>query len=195
MRAAQVVRSATVLLALCARHALAQEPGAGGIVYPPRQAFMISAPPGWIRDTSASRMLAVVFYRTGESWQDGDAVMYLNTVVPDSGRQADPAQELREDSLRFNLLAPGVRVARLALMRTKDGRLAAVQRFTPDPRTYEGLPSRGFVVLAYVQDKTVTPVLVLSARTHAAFEAALPAFRYLVSSYSLVSDSARSSPN
>ena len=185
-----VVQFAVVSAGLYAQPTLAQQPGAGGIIYGPRHAFMVTAPPGWVLDTQAGKAdgLVVVFYRTGESWQNGDAVMYVNTVVPDSGRQANPSQVMRDDSVRFSRDVPGIGVARLAPMRTKDGRVANVRRFTGDPRG-------SFEMVAYVAEKSVTPILVLSARSRTGFEAAQPAFRQLVSSYSFVTADVRLPPN
>ena len=172
---------AALALNAIAASSLAQAPGGSGIIYGPRHAFMVEAPPGWVLDNQAGRArgLVAVFYRAGQSWQGGDAVMYVNTAVPDSGSVADPLRVIADDSLRFTQQARGIRIELAPSLRTRDGRVSHVRYFSGDP-------DGNWEAVAYIAETTVTPLLVLTARTRVAFRAALPAFSRLVQSYSFL---------
>jgi hypothetical protein len=156
----------------------AQHPQGGGIIYGERHAFSVIAPAGWVLDNQAGQPdgLVAVFYPQGGSWTDSKAVMYVNVVVPDSGHEASVPDVIREDSLRFSREVPSIRITRAAAVRTDDGRSATILRFAGDPRgTFEAV--------AYVAERSVTPIIVLSARSKATFDSAWPAFTQLVHSY------------
>lgn len=190
MRYRLLVLLAVVALNAVAGPSFAQGPGGGGIIYGPHHAFMIEAPPGWVLDNQAGRSdgLVAVFYQKGQSWRNGDAVMYVNTVVPDSGRTADPLRVIADDSLRFAQRAPRIRIERRPSLHTKDGRTAYVRHFSGDP-------NGNFEAVAYIAEKTVTPLLVLTARSRGAFDEALPAFAQLVQSYSFFTADVRTEPD
>ena len=166
-----------------------QVPGGQGIIYGPRHVFSVTAPPGWVLDNQAGQVdrLVAVFYREGESWRDGVAVMYVNTVVPDSGHPASPAQVMQDDSARFMREVRGMQVSPAASLHTSDQRVAEVRHFVSEV-------SGTFEAVAYVAERTVTPVIVLTARSRAAFEQALPAFEALVGSYAFFSSDIRVKP-
>ena len=169
-------------LNLCAGPTSAQAPDGSGIVYGSHYSFLIQAPPGWAIDNQAGRAngVDVVFYRAGESWEHGTAVMYVNTASPDSGHDADPLLIIAQDSARFVAAAPNVRIVGASPLQTYDHRSAYVRYFS-------GQPNGRYEAVAYVSEHTVTPMIVLSARTEAAFTAALPSFTQLVESYSYLS--------
>ena len=165
-------------LTLAANASVAQTTGGAGIIYGAHHAFTVEAPPGWVLDNQAGQSsgLVAVFYRTGESWEHGTAVMYVNTSSPDSGEAADPLRVIADDSAHFVSEAPAISIRSAPSLRTSDGRVAYVRYFA-------GGPSGRYEAVAYVAEKTLTPMIVLTARTQAAFEAALPAFAQLVRSY------------
>jgi hypothetical protein len=65
------------LLVACGR-ALAQETHPGGIVYGPKAAFKVDAPPGWVLDNSAGveQGFPCVLYPKASTWADANAIMY-----------------------------------------------------------------------------------------------------------------------
>ncbi len=170
--------SLAVAMTFAANLSVAQTNGGAGIVYGSHHAFTVEAPPGWVLDNQAGQPngLVAVFYRTGESWEHGTAVMYVNTSSPDSGQDADPLRVIADDSAHFVSEAPGISIRTAPSLHTSDGRIAYVRYFA-------GLPNGRFEAVAYVAEKTLTPMIVLTSRTRAAFEAALPAFAQLVGSY------------
>ncbi|HET7024698.1 MAG TPA: hypothetical protein VFI39_05795 [Gemmatimonadales bacterium] len=163
--------------ALCA-----QVPGGAGIIYGAHHAFTIEAPPGWVIDNQAGISLGLhaVFYRTGESWQRGTAVMYVNTAPPDSGHEADPLRIFAQDSVRFVTETPTMRIVSRPSLQTHDHKVAYVWYFS-------GASNGRYEAVAYVAEKTTTPMIVLTSKTQTAFQRALPAFRQLVGSYSFLS--------
>ena len=166
---------------LVASVSFAQVPAGAGIVYGSHHAFMIEAPPGWVIDNQAGVPLGLyaVFYRNGESWQEGTAVMYVNTASPDSGRAADPLCIFAEDSARFVRVTPTMRIVRAPSLQTHDHHVAYVRYFS-------GASNGRYEAVAYITETTVTPMIVLSSKTQAGFQSALPAFDQLVESYSFL---------
>jgi hypothetical protein len=69
--------SGIVLLAICGA-IFAQDKFPGGIVYGPKAAFKLDAPPGWDLDNSAGveQGLPCVLYPKGSNWQDAKTIMY-----------------------------------------------------------------------------------------------------------------------
>ena len=64
---------------------LGQETFPGGIVYGPKAAFKIDAPPGWVLDNSAGaeQKLPCVLYPKGSTWSDANAIMYAKIASTD----------------------------------------------------------------------------------------------------------------
>lgn len=173
-------------LGLGAGTSSAQVRGDGGMIYGSNYSFLVDAPTGWIMDLEAGSAngLAAVFYRAGESWADGAAVMYVNTSAPDSGQDADPLRIIAEDSARFVSRAPEVHIVAAPSLQTHDHRVAYVRYFS-------GQPNGRYEAVAYIAEHAVTPMIVLSGKTESAFTAALPAFAQLVESYSFLSSDVR----
>ncbi|HEU0273545.1 MAG TPA: hypothetical protein VFQ83_03355 [Candidatus Udaeobacter sp.] len=65
--------------------ALAQDTFPGGIVYGPKAAFNIKAPPGWVLDNKAGaeQGLPCVLYPKGSTWADADTIMYAKIAGTD----------------------------------------------------------------------------------------------------------------
>ena len=154
------------------------------ILHGPHHAFTVSAPRGWVLDTHGGEAdgLPAVLYRPGENWKSATVAMYVNTVLPDSGRAASARGVARADSVRLVARDRDMRVASVVPLRTGDGAQAFAKRFSS---------SRGqvFEVVAYVSQRTVTTILVVTSRDRRTLDAALPAFREFVRSYRWLTDS------
>lgn len=156
--------------------------GDSAIIFGAHHAFAVRAPAGWILDVRSQRNngLPAVLYRRGESWQTGPAVMYVNTIVPDSG-VADPLRRvIRADSVRFADAIAGMHVDTAATLRTAGNRAAFTRSFHGDSGNLE--------LVAYVPSRTIITLFVLSARTRPAFDAARSSFEALVRSYRFLTD-------
>jgi hypothetical protein len=181
-----------VLLAGCAGSGAGREEldNRTGLMYGPGHAYMFDAPEGWVLDNEIgrSRGLFAVFYPAGETWGDTEAFMYVNTVGPGEGDTASVAVAARNDSMKFVADNPGITITVGDPITLPDGRQAIVRYFTGDRfGNYEAA--------AYVPEKKITPIFILSSRTVNAFERALPAFRELVRSYKWVGDRVRIPPD
>lgn len=151
--------------------------GRTSLVYGARHAFLVQAPPGWIGVVVPG--IPAAFHRISESWQDGAAVLYVNTFTADSGPAVSPEEAFHKDSSQFAAKLKRLVIERQPTLQTADGRMALV-------RAFRGEAPTNVEVVAYVREKTVTPLLVLSARTEAEYRSAMPAFRTLVRSYEFI---------
>ena len=72
------------LLVVCGG-VFAQSTYPGGIVYGPKAAFKIDAPPGWVLDNSAGveQGLPCVLYPKGSTWADANTIMYAKIAGTD----------------------------------------------------------------------------------------------------------------
>ncbi len=178
-----LVVSATLATLLAGRAVAAQTPcnhlisGRTALVHGNQHAFIVQAPVGWVPTFATGAPAA--FHREHETWRDGRAVMYVNTATVDSGDAKPPEQVIREDSSRFADGSPSLRVESLPPVRTMDGREALVRRFLSQE-------TGNLEIVAYVRERTVTPMIVLSARTQAAYDSALASFYALVHSYEFI---------
>ena len=171
---------------LAALPCAAQDSAATGIIYGPHHAFIVSAPPGWILDNEAGKRMGLdaVFYPHGQTWRDAPAVMYVNPAAPPPAASADAGRVMRDDSARFAAESPHLRIIRAPPLRTSGKRVAYVRYYSGDIRG-------NFEAVAYIAESTVTPIIVLTARTRPAFDQALPAFRQLVQSYQFITSDVR----
>lgn len=145
-----------------------------------RHAFTIVAPPGWTaRAGYADQPAPALLYPEDQTWQDAPAVMYVNTVLPDSGRPASIARVMHDDSAKFRGEYPTMWMESLAPIRTADGRVVRLRKFA-------GGGYGSFDLVAYVDQRTVTSLIVLSTRSETAMTNALGAFRSLLQSYRFV---------
>jgi hypothetical protein len=176
---------AVCLIILCALAAHAQDAKADaddkqtGLVYGKDYAFAITAPAGWVLDTESGiqQGLHAVFYPTGSSWKASQAVMYVNAAA-----KADTLEKFVEgDVADFRKGSPRLKVTDEEPLAVAGKQRDVAKRFVEDQLG-------NFESVAYVEESKVVITLVLSARTQGEFDAALPAFRKLVSSYRLISD-------
>ena len=73
-----------VSLVFCAG-VFAQETYPGGIVYGPKAAFKVDAPPGWVLDNTVGveQGLPCVLYPKGSTWADANTIMYAKIAGTD----------------------------------------------------------------------------------------------------------------
>jgi hypothetical protein len=152
--------------------------GRSTLVYADTASFVLEAPPGWILDCNAGKDQGplTVLSRVGESWRTGQAVMYAS-VLTDRGQTRLPfSKRIDAEVAALRRGAPDTRVVAMMPIRTKDDTRASVRRFqSPSKQLFE--------VVAYIPRGRIMPLLTMTARSEAAFQAALPAFNRLVQSY------------
>jgi hypothetical protein len=150
-----------------------------GLAYGKNHAYFLTAPPGWILDTESGTAQGIfaVFYPKGSSWK-GPVVMYSNAADRE-GRSPEAAVKADVHAMRQS--NPALKVVRGESLRTKDNKETVVRYFSGDRYgNYEAA--------AYVVEKNIVANIILTARSKAAFESELPAFRRLVGSYRFASD-------
>jgi hypothetical protein len=157
-----------------------QTPEGGGIVYGANHAFAIQAPDGWVLDNRSGQpqALQVVFYPVGSNWHDARAVMYANTASKDIA-----GQETREQLIAFDISQFR---AKSATLRVTDMPLVAGTRADVVVKRFEGDENQNFEAVAYIDEKSIVAMLILTARTESEFAKAYPAFIKLVQSYSFL---------
>jgi len=99
--------------------------------------------------------------------------MYANTASRKSADNKNIAALMEYDSAQSVRDHPDVKIADLAQLAPKHGKLALVRQFIYSQHE----------AVAYIEEQTVIVMIVLSARTAEDYESALPAFRKLVDSY------------
>ncbi len=186
--------SCTVLLGLLASApALAQASGGfdpaslrgAALIYGARHALALRSPKGWRMDTESGRPqgLQAVFYPNGERWSKSPAVMYC-LVVPRGGQTPDLRSMMEYEQERFrNASATAVIVDQNPIDLAGRKSRAVVRRFS-------GGANGAFEQVAYVEERTVIVMMVLSCRTSEDFDASLPAFREFVGTYRFLADDA-----
>jgi hypothetical protein len=176
---------AACLLALCSLPAHAQDakPGAeekgAGLVFGKDYAFAVAAPEGWVFDSESGiqQGLHAVFYPVGSSWKEGQAVMYVNAAP-----RAETLEKFVEGEVaNFRKGSPRLKVSDEEPPAVAGKQRVVAKRFVEDQLG-------NFEAVSYIEESKVVVIFVLSARTQGEFDAALPAFRKLVSSYRFISD-------
>jgi hypothetical protein len=144
--------------------------------------FMIAAPPGWVLDDTAGMgsRIRCVFYPKGQKWATASTVMYVNPLHGFGAKRRTVTTLMAEDEQAFRKRAPrGVITDAGTLVTSEKDKAARVRYFSED-----GGPPHEAV--AYVPDKDLVMLLVLSSHTPQGFQQALGAYRKLVESYAYV---------
>lgn len=143
--------------------------------------FMVSAPHGWVLDDTAGMgsRIRCVLYPQGQAWATAATVMYVNPLHGYGARTRTVSTLIAEDEKSFLKKAPRGRVSEGGTFRTASGKTARVRYFAADG----GAPSEA---VAYVSEKDLVMLLVLSSRTPQGFRQSLPAYRNMVESYAWV---------
>jgi hypothetical protein len=142
-----------------------------GLLYGQDHAIAFDTPPNWVLDNKSGveQGLYAVFYPTGSTWANSITIMYLNTIVK-KGRTFD--QVLAGDAAAFK----NTTKMDAGAFPTGDGKKAVVRYFMP---TGQG----NYEAVAYVNEKNIVALLVMSSRDKAHFQASLPSFQKLIGSY------------
>ena len=154
-----------------------------GIIYGQDHVFVLTAPKGWVLDNKSgvSQGLQAVFYPEGSSWKSGTVVMYANTYHKRNVTEETLEKVVAGDVTEFKKKSEKLRVVEAAPLPTRKDKKAVVRYFDGD--TFGNSEA-----IAYLDEGKVVVMLVLSARTKKEFEAGLPAFNELVSSYLFLGD-------
>jgi hypothetical protein len=146
-----------------------------GIFYGDGYRFGIMTPNGWVLDDSSGYSSGQIgrYYPAGLSWDQSKAVMYITTADKNTKGHESLMSLLEDDSVQSRNDAPSIKITRLESLMTSDHKVAVVRSF--EFSNHE--------VVAYVDEKSVVVMLVLSATEESALKAAMPAFQELVGSY------------
>jgi hypothetical protein len=151
------------------------------LIYGDRHALTLLAPDRWVLDTRSGERqgLQAVFYPQGERWSKSPSVMYCQVV----GRGKD-IRDLKAmldyDQNRFRNSSPTALIEEKPALQA-GGRKAEVRHFT-------GGAHGTIEEVAYIEERTVIVMVILSCRSSEAYETSLPAFRQLVASYKFLAD-------
>lgn len=144
--------------------------------------FMVSAPTGWVIDDTSGMgsRIRCVLYPKGQKWSQAATVMYVNPLHGFAAKERKFSMLISDDVREFLKRSPKGRVMDAGNLPTgASGKQAVVRYFSED-----GGPPHEAV--AYVPEKQLVMLIVLHSRTPQGFQAALPAFKDLVSTYAWV---------
>jgi hypothetical protein len=157
-----------------------------GLIYGEDHSFWLSAPKGWVLDNQAgvSQGLHAVFYPKGSTWATATTVMYAN--VAHKGKKGEETLQavMDGDAARFRERAPQLVVKRAKDLTTRDEKKAVVRYFSGDAWG-------SFEAVAYLDEKKVIVILVMTSKTRKGFEASLPVFAELVGSYAFMTENVK----
>jgi hypothetical protein len=163
----------TVTVALCTS-SLGQDTHPGGIVYGPKAAFKIDAPPGWVLDNSAGveQGLPCVLCPKGSTWADANAIMYAKIASTDY-----------EDVEKFVAMAVkhgkvhGKPKEKVDSVKTGDGQPYFINEY-PGTKLYSQRER-----VAYIQLPKAVAYIVFSARDEATYRKDFSALNEVLKSF------------
>ena len=144
--------------------------------------FMVAAPAGWVLDDTSGMgsRIRCVLYPKGQTWANAPTVMYVNPMHGHAIQERTVSAMIAANEKEFRKRAPKGRVIDAGRLPTgATGKSATVRHFS-----YDGGPITEAV--AYVAESELVMLVVLSARDAKGFQANLPAFKDLVSTYAWV---------
>ena len=147
-----------------------------GIVYGPKAAFNIAAPEGWVIDNSAGAQqgLPCALYRKGQSWENGDPIMYAKIA----GTSVEEAEAFAKTAIEEAKKKRGeYKTQRVETGKTKDGRDWFINEYSPNEKY-----SRTERV-AYVQLPKAVAYIVYTSDDVAAFRKHQGALQQLLASF------------
>jgi hypothetical protein len=155
-----------LLLLICAR-SFGQENNRGGIVYGPKAAFNISAPPGWVLDNESGvdQGLPCVLYPKGSSWSDAKTVMYAKIA----GTQFEDVSAFVALAINEMKNKHGVPKEKIASGKTRDSHDYFINEY-PATKSYSQWERVG-----YVQLPRAVAYIVFSSRDETSYRKASPA--------------------
>lgn len=143
--------------------------------------FGLVIPEGWVADDSSgmSSKIRVVFYPRGQKWKTAPTVMYVNPIHQDA-RTVKPLEAMiARDVGDFHKHVPQGKVITAPKIKTRSGQVGEVRYFAPDG-------TAPLEAVAYMEEKGLVNLLVMSAHDAEGFKSALPAFHDLVFQYRFV---------
>ncbi len=149
--------------------------------------FTLSAPKGWIADSESgkSQGLPFVFYPKGSSWQKGIVGMYA-TVYPKAENGGTLEKFIERDISDFKSKSEKLKVTTAdALTTVKD---AQGKERKVEVRYFTGDQFGNYEAVAYIDEGKSVVSIILTSKTQEGFEASLPAFKELVTSYYFLTD-------
>lgn len=144
--------------------------------------FMVSAPKGWVLDDTSGMgsRIRCVFYPQGQQWASAPTVMYVNPLHGFSAKERTLQSLIADDEKSFKKRSPRGRVSEGGTLPTgATNKSARVRYFSQSG----GAPHEA---VAYVPEKDLVMLVVLSAKNPESFQKSLPAYRELVQSYAWV---------
>jgi hypothetical protein len=151
------------------------------MLYGDDHCFGLVAPDGWVLDDSSGlgSKIRVVMYPRGQKWATSPTVMYVNPIHQDPKHPMTLPQMIQRDVDAFRKQAPRGQVTVAPQVRTKANQTAEVRYFTRDGADPEE-------AVAYLPEKDLTMLIVLSSREVGGFKRMLPRFREMVATYQFV---------
>ncbi len=145
--------------------------------------FALAEPTGWKMDTESGKRdgIPVVFYPSGQSWDNAPVVMYANTAVKSCQPSQSLAAFINDDIKEIKGHDSDLRVSDGGTL-SADGRKAILKEFSGDRYG-------NHEVVAYIDEKDVFVSVTLSAKTSQQYKDAISLFRALVTSYQYVGSS------
>lgn len=143
--------------------------------------FMVASPAGWVLDDTSGMgsRIRCVLYPKGQTWAGAATVMYVNPLHGFGVKTRTLSAMIAENEKAFQRRSPRGRVTDGGTLPTGAGKTAQVRYFAPDGRA-------PVEAVTYVPEQELVMLIVLSARTPADFQQALPAYRELVGTYAWV---------
>jgi hypothetical protein len=163
-----------VSLVFCAG-VFAQETYPGGIVYGPKAAFKVDAPPGWALDNTVGveQGLPCVLYPKGSTWADANTIMYAKiagTDYEDVGKFVAMAIKQMEK-------VHGKPKEKVDTGKTGDGQPYFINEY-PATKSYSQWER-----VAYIQLPKAVAYIVFSARDEASYRKNFPALNEVLKSF------------
>lgn len=148
-------------------------PTGGGIVIGSEFGIAVSAPTGWIFDSTSgiSQGLQKVMYPEGSTWADSRQMMYVNTGIMEPGETLQ--KFIQADIETFIKNSPDIKVEKMKNLTIQGGIKAEVREFT-------GEKWGNFERIAYVQKGSGVAMYVLSSKTRNDYEKSIDAFEKMV---------------
>jgi hypothetical protein len=155
--------------------ALAQDTFPGGIVYGPKAAFNIKAPPEWVLDNraGAEQGLPCVLYPKGSTWSDANTIMYAKIA----GTDYEDVGKFVAMAIKEMEKVHGQPKEKVDSGKTGDGHPYFINEY-PATKSYSQWER-----VAYIQLPKAVAYIVFSARDEAGYRKNFPALNEVLKSF------------
>lgn len=149
-----------------------------GLIYGKDFSYILKAPKGWVLDNSsaAEQGIYAVFYPIGGSWNKSIAVMYTNTSIVDS-------LMTMEDFIDMDLVSFKADKKDIVIT-SKDDIYMGDKNVKI--REILGDANGNYEAIAYIKEKNLVVLIVLSSRNKNEYFSNLPKFEELLKSYKFI---------